>query len=473
MGNGASVEASLLKTSPAKKAFDFFYNKECIAALRVLSEHEEERTAFAAYVKEGAWLDDISANKNFKIESRTRRASFIVAATTCLPADSNFRLLDSFIVPTKAFESIKSNLIKLAEAEDVEVSSVKTSLQPVSERSMYSHSGRSSLDSTKTTNLESGSTGFGGSAWKPIRRKSHETHESGDFHDDYIDLDNNTTNTGFTKIQLLSMLFRILFPLFIKNKTIFSGGSSKESNKFCFMDQYGRCQCRIPCSEQNITTSEGYRAQELLLAAAAYYDEDCMLRILTTTTWYKQIPIAIEFSPLGIIICDINNSTSSTTATTNTTTSTTGAGNITTTSNISLSYPIIYSNTTTNKITGYTKEFLLNKPLNTLYGSNTEPEQIQRIEQAISKQHEIKIAITNYRKNNESFLNMTIIRPIYANTTTNSTTNTTSSSSNSRLSYLLVVFYDLSSSTSNIHELKQIDSIMALLPLILPTKRDN
>jgi PAS domain S-box-containing protein len=426
------MDFSAFRTSSFDRAAAFFYKKEQVESLHMLATSFEERISFANFIKEGSWLDEICLNRNFRTDVRSRRGSLLKASIVATKVGiTEPEILYDYFVPTKEFSSIKEKLIKLIEEEDEEPQeedSGKTSFSKGSARISFTSSRRSSLDSTKTTILEGG--GVGG-AWLDGSGAMRDSDMIANFHGDYADLEHSAADTGFTKYQMLAILFLTLHPLYLKSKTR-SELNNKQSSKFCFMDQYGQCRCLVPCAEPSMSSAEACKAEELLLSAAAYFDEERMLRVLSYTSWIKQIPHAIEHCPLGVSVCDAR-----------------GGGG----------FPITYVNQAMQSITGYSDKAMLGKTFKMLQGKGTEPEQVVRMSIALCKQCTVRVALTNYRKNGTPYMNMLVLKPIF--------------DTQNKLSCVVGVSFDISRREASIQELQQVDVILALLPLILTCHYDK
>ncbi|MFS1703088.1 ATP-binding protein [Alteromonas sp. AMM-1] len=74
--------------------------------------------------------------------------------------------------------------------------------------------------------------------------------------------------------------------------------------------------------------------------------------------------------------------------------------------------PLIYVNTAFEKLTGYSKTEVLGKNCRFLQGSNTAPEHIQQISDAINTGQGVEITLLNYRKDGSEFYNKLTLSPI-------------------------------------------------------------
>lgn len=75
--------------------------------------------------------------------------------------------------------------------------------------------------------------------------------------------------------------------------------------------------------------------------------------------------------------------------------------------------PIIYVSPGFEQITGYTSREVVSKNCRFLQGSDTDPESIKRLSEAVQKRHSCSLEILNYRKDGTPFWNAISIAPVY------------------------------------------------------------
>jgi PAS domain S-box-containing protein len=405
MGNAASIVP--LGADRLTRAGKFLFKTEQITALEALAQFDEERTAFTDFLKDGLWLDEICLNCNFG-ENLTSLAQKAIGS------DRPPGLLEihGFAVPEGLYLTVRVSLLKLECAQDLnEHDSGKTEVGGMEIATARSEaSRRGSMDTTATSVLSGGET-------QPALLNA----ASGD----YFDLDHRGAETGFSKLQLLSIMFLVLHPIYMKTKAQ-TDSISKKNSRICFLDQYSQCRCLVPCAEPVECSPAACRAQELLLAAAACFDEERMLQTLSGTQWLKQIPAAIEGSVLGIAVCEVRSDRH---------------------------FPIVYSNSAMHKITGYSARALQGQTFALFEGAQTEPEQIQRLHTLLSEGRTTKLGITHYKRNGAAFTNLLAVQPVY--------------DAANNLRYVASVTFDPARSDASMLQLQQVDVILALLPLIL------
>ncbi|WP_083389108.1 PAS domain-containing protein [Planococcus maritimus] len=75
--------------------------------------------------------------------------------------------------------------------------------------------------------------------------------------------------------------------------------------------------------------------------------------------------------------------------------------------------PIIYANQTFTEMTGYAKEELFGQNCRFLQGSETDPEAVDQLRQAIKNQEKTTVILRNYRKDGTPFWNRLAIAPVF------------------------------------------------------------
>lgn len=77
--------------------------------------------------------------------------------------------------------------------------------------------------------------------------------------------------------------------------------------------------------------------------------------------------------------------------------------------------PIIYTNNTFEKMTGYGKEETIGHNCRFLQGADTDPKDLQKIRDGINNEESITVTLRNYRKDGTPFWNLLSIQPITVN----------------------------------------------------------
>jgi PAS domain S-box-containing protein len=245
-----------------------------------------------------------------------------------------------------------------------------------------------------------------------------------EFYADYTNVDASSPSAHFSKYQLLYFMFVVLYPLFEKNRESKDAGSA--TSNVCFIDREGECRCLVPCRESAPLSPEGMKAQELLLAAAALCDEDRMLHLLSTPDWLSQIKYAFADCALGISICDAQSGSD---------------------------FPIVYANPAMQAMMGYSMRHLHGQNLRILQGPDSEVEQVKRVDAALREHHTVRLALTNYRKDGSKFTNMMALKPVF--------------NALKDCCYIVCVSFDVSKQGAALQELQHVDTILAMLPLVI------
>jgi PAS domain S-box-containing protein len=75
--------------------------------------------------------------------------------------------------------------------------------------------------------------------------------------------------------------------------------------------------------------------------------------------------------------------------------------------------PVVFSNNSFCRLTGYTRDEILGRNCRFLQGSDTDPATIRRIRAAVDARQSIETEILNYRKNGEPFWNRLLMAPVF------------------------------------------------------------
>jgi len=78
-----------------------------------------------------------------------------------------------------------------------------------------------------------------------------------------------------------------------------------------------------------------------------------------------------------------------------------------------MSYPILFANTALEKMTGYGRKELVGRNFKMLQGEDTEIGQLELMTTALKENQQIRLALTNYRKDGSKFLNMVALKPTF------------------------------------------------------------
>ena len=117
-------------------------------------------------------------------------------------------------------------------------------------------------------------------------------------------------------------------------------------------------------------------------------------------------------------------------------------------------FPLLYVNKVFESTTGYTRETIRGTNCKFLQKSSSESESISTISSALANQQPLKVAITNYRKDGTPFKNLLTMKPIF--------------DLDGTYCYVIGVQFDISSPGSNAKVMKLVDSLISLLPNIIP-----
>jgi PAS domain-containing protein len=519
MGHAASFEIGAVECFSPKRAFDstVLCGTTVREAFDLYMNNADEQISFVKFIKEGVWLDDIGLDHNFK-DSDNQKGIGNISPTKSKLSDQAGILFD-YIVPLHSYHSMRHSILSLIEEgenEDEDTKGKKLTEQfQQSCSSLQTDSNKTAFDSTKScssdtipaqqgrysisiSNLQCASSigigignGNGNSnsnsigscsrsndenalttRWPAGGGSGSQTSNRRDFHDDYFDLDNSTTTTGFTRIQMLSILFQVVHPLFVKSKQATSSAAAAAQSVSQLSTTHsvsavgssatttGPATCSgTDRSSSRSSTPEACRAEELLLSAAAYFDADRMVRALASPCVLAHMMRAFQQCSLGIAVCDVVPPAPSSPLAPASAPAPAPAPAVAALNLVDcglpakLTYPIQYANSGLEALTGYSGRQLRGKTFKVLQGPATEPEQIKRIAAALEAQQPIKLALTNYRRNKTPFLNMLILKPVFDSTGT--------------MRHVISVSYDVSRSNITLQDIQHADVVLALLPLIL------
>lgn len=74
--------------------------------------------------------------------------------------------------------------------------------------------------------------------------------------------------------------------------------------------------------------------------------------------------------------------------------------------------PVVYVNAGFENVTGYSKSDVLGQPFHFLSGPESDPDTLDRLQQAVSKRRECSVELLSYRKNGEKFWNSITLTPV-------------------------------------------------------------
>lgn len=75
--------------------------------------------------------------------------------------------------------------------------------------------------------------------------------------------------------------------------------------------------------------------------------------------------------------------------------------------------PIVYVNRAFTETTGYSARAAVGRNCRFLQGEDTDPEEVQRIREAIAARHDITVDLVNYKSTGESFVNRLMVSPVF------------------------------------------------------------
>jgi len=117
-------------------------------------------------------------------------------------------------------------------------------------------------------------------------------------------------------------------------------------------------------------------------------------------------------------------------------------------------FPIIYSNTAFQKLSGYSSTEVIGKNFAFLQGAESSTIEVNRIQRALKSRKSIRSEIINYKKNGKTFKNMLILQPVFDHL--------------NGFCFVISIQCDITErSDFNQGAIKQIQDLLALMPYML------
>ncbi|KAJ1428240.1 PAS domain-containing protein [Ochromonadaceae sp. CCMP2298] len=116
-------------------------------------------------------------------------------------------------------------------------------------------------------------------------------------------------------------------------------------------------------------------------------------------------------------------------------------------------FPLVYVNKAFEAATQYDRKDIVGKNCNFLQTSTTETEQITKMSDALRNAKPVKVALTNYRKNGEPFINLLAMKPVF--------------DADGTYAYVLGVQYDITDRSASLLQMQMVDDLLSILPNVL------
>lgn len=238
--------------------------------------------------------------------------------------------------------------------------------------------------------------------------------------------------TCFSSEQLKSILLAIMFPIFLQSEeyqnfvntniplkegqvaTATTGNSDSENLK----DREERLDELFQPRQQRIN--------DIIASAASSIDKKEIDSMLVNGDWLTNILATVEELPLCVSIATARSDRRG--------------------------FPLIYVNKCFSEVTGYERNEIVGQNCKFLQSDKSEPEQVAKLIDALSKAHPCKVALTNKRKDGSEFMNLLAMKPIF--------------DSNGDYAYVIGVQYDISKEGASLKEIKMVDDLLSILPNI-------
>jgi len=175
----------------------------------------------------------------------------------------------------------------------------------------------------------------------------------------------------------------------------------------------------------NHARQEG-RAHQLVLGAAAFFDADHLQTMLESKQWMHLVSHVIDKSSISVTIANAK----------------------------APGFPIVYSNYSFQKLTGYSAFEVSGKSATFLHGPESSTIEVNRIQRALKAKKSLRSEIICYKKNGKTFKNMLIMQPIFNHL--------------NEFSYVLEIQCDITENGSlGIETVRGIEDLLSLVPYML------
>ena len=118
-------------------------------------------------------------------------------------------------------------------------------------------------------------------------------------------------------------------------------------------------------------------------------------------------------------------------------------------------FPLIYVNKVFESTTGFKRERIRGTNCRFLQREKTERDSISLLSSALANAQPVKVAITNYRVDGTPFKNLLAMKPIFDMA--------------GKYCYVVGVQFDITAPGSNAKYMRMVDSLLSLLPNVVPS----
>lgn len=182
--------------------------------------------------------------------------------------------------------------------------------------------------------------------------------------------------------------------------------------------------------------AEPVAAQDSTIAAAKKYLEPANVkRIITSNSWLATFLGAAEALPICVTLAD-------------------AYIRVVGDKKYNEGFPLIYVNKVFEETTGYKRERIRGTNCRFLQREKTEKDSIALLSNALANAHAVKVALTNFKSNGQPFKNLLAMKPVF--------------DLDGNYSFVVGVQFDISAPGANAKAMKMVDSLLSLLPNIVP-----
>ena len=419
MGNGA-FSTSPKVSSDFTSRYSIFINPKCIDTYRKFIIEPSANESFTMFIKNGMWLSKISHN------SAPHKVNI-----------SNDPITDDGI--NEAVQStvdVVSNFLFNSAPHKVNISNDHITDDGINEATVDVVSNylfNQSFISNTTKSFSRSFNSLKGSISISLNNADQHLQTNDNGKKSIPNSDLYITNSMNT-LEIYMIL--VLFPMYLISKDYQLWLKWKESlskmmefRRFINSDNEsitnGSFECDYFAVDEHSETIDT-KARNILYNAAALFDQSHLELSLKQrrSGIFTEFYSTIENSMYGITVCD--------------------------TKAIEVGIPILYSNKTMELMTGYD---LRGRDFDALRGKDTEVDKCRDLYKSLTSMQPVKMTMTSYRRSGVKFTHLFNSRPVF--------------NANSRCVYVLTLHCNLSSQEFHPYDLKDVDDLMSIIPLLM------
>eukprot|EP01038_Epipyxis_sp_PR26KG_P008463 gene8463-11443_t len=244
--------------------------------------------------------------------------------------------------------------------------------------------------------------------------------------------------TCFSTGQMKSVLLASLFPIFLESED-YANWLNKSMPKVATVSDptINTVLVTTLATASNDEESRSHRLdglfqpqdkriKDIIAQAAASIDEVELENFLSSGNWLSNLLASVEDLPLCVSLASANGDRKG--------------------------FPLVYVNKAFEKTTLYERSEIVGHNCKFLQSDKSEPDQIQKLTDALRYAHPCKVALTNKKKDGTEFFNLLAMKPIF--------------NSQGEYSYVVGVQFDISNKEATATQIKLVDDLLSILPNI-------